>query len=170
MAYVVEVAEVVEALRDCLAEQLAASGQPLPARIEVRHGAEVTPVAGTRSDECCDGLAWVRVASMTPRADTDAVVLADGTFCGPDFWTLTVEVGVLRCWTFGDGAEGPTSADYLADTRRQLADMASMRRALKCCAEDWQAVEYSPEGPEGTCLGGTWTATLVMDDCDECED
>lgn len=168
MAFVNELTEVVEQLRDCLAEQLATTGYPLPARIEVRHGAEVTPVAGTQEDECCSGLAWVRVSSMAPRADEDPVILADGTVCGFDQWTVTVELGVLRCWDFGDGAQGPTSAQYLADTRRQLADMQAMRRALLCCTEDWRPVEYTPEGPEGTCLGGTWSATLLLDDCDEC--
>lgn len=170
MAFVNELTEVVEQLRDCLAEQLAASGYPLPARIEVRHGAEVTPVAGTRADECCDGLAWVRVSSMGLAADDAPLILADGTRCGFDQWQVTVELGVLRCWTFGDAAEGPTSDQYLQDTRRQLADMQAMRRAIVCCGEDWRPVEYTPEGPEGTCLGGNWTATLLLDDCDECGD
>ena len=36
--------------------------------------------------------------------------------------------------------------------------------------QDVTPVEYTPLGPEGLCFGGSWTATMELDDCADCEE
>jgi hypothetical protein len=146
----------------------------MPGKIEVRPGAAFAPYFSTTEDECKCGVAWVRLVGIALGAggDEEPQRNAAGMLCGPRQWTATVEVGVQRCPTLGTASAVPTGAESLADTLVQLSDERAMRAALLCCfgrSQDITPGEYTPIGPEGMCYGGTWTATMVLDDCDDCE-
>ena len=169
---------ILDGLRACLQAELERAalhgGPPVPGKIELRPGAAFAPYFSTTEDECKCGVAWVRLAGLaladTPGQDGPQRNAA-GNLCGVVQWTATVEIGVQRCPTFGDAHKLPTAAEARADTQRQLADMRTMLSAMRCCfgrIQDVTPGEYTPIGPEGLCLGGSWTATLTLDDCDDC--
>lgn len=173
---------LLQGLRACLEHELqrradlgvAQGGAPLPGKIEVRPGAAFAPYFSTTEDECKCGVAWVRLAGISfgTGEDSAAPRNAAGMLCGPQQWTATVELGVQRCPTFGNAHNNPTRAESLADVLVQLSDERAMRAALRCCFGNVQDVtpgEYTPIGPEGFCYGGQWSATMILDDCDDCE-
>jgi hypothetical protein len=173
---------LLQGLRACLQAELqrradigvAGGGAPLPGKIEVRPGAAFAPYFSTTEDECKCGVAWVRLSGITMGGTGQDEALprnAAGALCGPQQWTATVELGVQRCPTLGDAHTNPTAVESLADTLVQLSDERAMRAALRCCFGSTQDVtpgEYTPLGPEGLCYGGQWSATMVLDDCDDC--
>jgi hypothetical protein len=62
----------------------------------------------------------------------------------------------------------PSVDDQLSATRTQMAEMAAMRRAIRCCMaadEDGKEISYAlgvytPAGPEGGCVGGGWSVIV----------
>lgn len=182
-AQITQLPGLLQGLRTCLQAELQrradigveAGGAPLPGKIEVRPGAAFAPYFSTTEDECKCGVAWVRLVGIelggTSMGDDGPQRNGAGFLCGALSWTATIELGVQRCPSFGDAHTNPTAAESLADTLRQLSDERAMRAALRCCfsTQPVTPVEYAPIGPEGFCLGGTWTATMELDDCDDCE-
>ena len=146
------------ALSQCLCEELTATGL-LPG--ECFCGVVPGDQAAYDSDE---GLAWVRLDSAYPytsfpNRDSDL------SNCGKPL-AFDVEVGVLHCITAMDNAGNPATAlEKFEATRRQLATMAAMRRAIICCAPENLVVlnSYTPIGPEGTLVGGSWSVTLGVE-------
>lgn len=150
----------VTVLASCLCAEIEVSGlgpvclcSPLP-------GADIALDYGT------EGMAWVRVMGLWPSATFPS---ADGIGRGLGRSTCTsplavqVELGVARCAPMpGDDGEPPSMVDQFEATRRQLADMAAMRRAVVCCQGKDARYRidlgpYSPGGPTGGVLWGTWT-------------
>ena len=87
-----------------------------------------------------------------------------GEYSCSNQWEVTVEVGILRCAPMMD-ADGnlPDMAEHLAAAMQQNFDMGLMLQTLMCCETparfDGPAIgPYIPQGPEGTCVGGSWTA------------
>jgi len=175
---------ILQGLRACLEHELtrraADGGAPVPGKIEVRPGAAFAPYFSTTEDECKCGVAWVRLVGVALGGGDDGPTRnAAGRICAAITWTVTVELGVQRCPAFGDAQHVPTASDSLNDTLTQLSDERAMRAAMLCCfpndpdpnvpGQDVTPVEYTPIGPEGFCFGGTWTATMELDDCDDCE-
>lgn len=102
-----------------------------------------------------DGIAWVRLIAVAPVAGLDR------SSCGVPL-EAEIEVGVLNC------APTPTARGVLPDeaalresARLQMAAMDAMRRAITCCYEgDHLSLGiYTPLGPQGGLVGGSWTAT-----------
>ena len=153
------------ALSACLCAELTASGLPTPCFCGVLPGANV-PMSycgecGGFSDAKCGGQAWVRLDSVFP--STIFPSPADTTQCSTGL-AASIEIGVLRCMqVMEEGGEAPSLDEQVRATRLQMADMQAMRRAVMCC--DWRAdpdhkillTTYVPVGPEGGCVGGTWT-------------
>lgn len=158
---------VAQELLDCLNTALQARPAP-PANIMLRPGEEVTPLLSTVRDECCEGLAWVRVASHTVSPSFDE--RASGT-CAVRGRRYTLEMGVVRCAPT-PGASGIPTADQWNTLAAQLdSDLDAMEAAL-CCVEPFVksrglfppvAGEYSPRGQDGNCIGGTLTIELEAD-------
>jgi hypothetical protein len=176
---------LLQGLRACLEAELirraADGGAPVPGKIEVRPGAAFAPYFSTTEDECKCGVAWVRLVGVAIGGGDDGPPRnAAGRICGAITWEATVELGVQRCPAFGTAHVNPTGAESLGDVLTQLSDERAMRAAMLCCfpnspdpqapGQDVTPVEYTPIGPEGMCFGGTWTATLTLDDCDDCEE
>jgi hypothetical protein len=61
-----------------------------------------------------------------------------------------------------EGGDFPTAEQQFEATRLQMADMQAMRRAIQCClAKDKHVLgAYTPIGPDGNAVGGTWTVSI----------
>lgn len=107
------------------------------------------------------GMAWVRLvdsypstvfptANTTPRASCSASLVA------------TLEVGLLQCAPqMGPDGSPPTQAEQFEAARLQIAGMRAMQQAIACC--DLPIVtlgSYTPNGPLGGLVGGTWNINV----------
>lgn len=164
---------IADSLLNCLAAQVAELEYP-PAQVCLRAGASVEPQLSTTTDECCDGLAWVRHADTVPSSSfpaADEVV----SRCGPLGWAVTFELGIVRCAPTPDPTDLITCAQWTDLSYRLMDDDAAMLRAVVCClaAADtdrrYTVGSYTPLAVAGRCAGGTRTVTVQVDEC-LCED
>lgn len=158
--------EAAQSLLACYESALAATAQP-PAKVGLRHGAEVVPQLGTQEDECCSGLAWVRIVSVENISAEDP-----NAVCVGSQRRLTLEMGAVSCLGFGT-VENPLSADAWTDVALlQDAYHGAMEAALCCAYEDLATVlgvhayagPYEPTGPDGNCVGAVMQV-IVETDC-----
>jgi hypothetical protein len=157
--------DAAQALLACLETALNARANP-PARVMLRAGEVVTPLLGTSEDECCDGLAWVRIAGVARRTDFDAIQPCVGTGR-----RLTLEMGVVRCAPTSDSATVPTEEQWTNAALQLDSDHDAMEAALCCLADtgDWDPLPelgadgYRPTGVDGNCIGGLMTVELEVD-------
>lgn len=136
-----------------------------PGQICLRHGTQGIPLLGTGADECCNGLAWVRVATVEPRYDRNESVAA----CFPSTEVITLEIGAVFCMPWGSVQAPPTCDQWTQVAVRADSDRGAMKAAV-CCARGIIAPEYTmlaqqylPYGPDGNCIGGTMTITVEAD-------
>lgn len=166
---------LAQELLACLETALLAGPNPPPAsKIMLRAGAEVTPLLGTGTDECCTGLGWVRIATVSgvkQLGDPDNV---SGCFNAER--TLVLELGVARCAPMSDISSVPSEDQWAAAALQLDADMGAMEAAVCCAFGDLDsdppspAIEvsvgsYQPFGVDGNCIGGTMTVNLRLDAC-----
>lgn len=168
--------EVADLLRACLEAQ--DWGTETPAEICHRPGAEVPLNVGTAQDECCSGLAWVRVAGIDPVFDPSVSEDPDFDPCAVGARRVTLELGVARCNPFGTNGAGPTCDQWTALALRMDQDATAMRRAVCCLASNEQVGEYKPVyrvlpgawaplESSGGCAGGTLQVSVWIQ-CEEC--
>lgn len=162
---------LAQELLACLQTALLAGPNPPPAsKIMLRAGAEVTPLLGTTTDECCTGLGWVRIARVTgvrQLGDRDNVT------CFQQERTLVLELGVARCAPMTDYQTVPSEDQWLASALQLDADMGAMEAAVCCAfgdiegsaAEEVAVGDYTPFGVDGNCIGGTMTVSIRMQNC-----
>lgn len=133
----------------------------------LRFGNQVNPTMGTLTDECCTGLAWVRVVTVEGLQDPSA---PDFNVCMSAERRLTLEMGTARCITFGTVEAGPTCDQWTEAALKMDADHEAMEQALCCFREVVQGMPfppaaitvgtYEPFGPDATCISGTLQITL----------
>jgi hypothetical protein len=114
-------------------------------------------------DEGC-GQAWVRLVTAYP---SSAVGIADTNpgNCGKGVG-FDVEIGILRCISIEDNGGAIEAEEMLSATSLQIADMLTMQQALMCCSVDsdnFVLGAYTPIGPEGMFVGGSWLASVLID-------
>ena len=162
---------LAQELLACLQTELTASPYPiLPQHVMLRAGAEVTPLLGTTDDECCRGLGWVRIASVSGVRELGTL---DNVSCFSQERTLTLELGVARCAPSSDTAGVPTEDQWLVAALTLDEDQGDMEAAICCAfgdiegsfAEEVAVGEYRPFGVDGNCIGGTMTVTVRMTVC-----
>jgi hypothetical protein len=162
---------LAQELLACLQTALAAGPQPIPANhVMLRAGAQVTPLLGTARDECCEGLGWVRVQSVSGVRQLDDRL---NVTCFEADRTLTLEMGVVRCAPSADASSVPSEDQWTAAALQLDADMGSMEAAVCCAfgdlegsaAEEISVGEYQPLGVDGNCIGGTMTVLIRMTNC-----
>lgn len=170
-------APVAAELLACFTEQLETLPEP-PKYIQMRVGQETGPLIGPGVDECCSGLAWVRVAGVRP--SWDSFPQTDNTWlpCGPLAYAVDLEMGIAFCMPWSDSGESfdnvdpPSTADWAQAFATQMRDQTIMRRTAACCFRPTQrrAVgEWTPLPVEGGCTGGKLTVTVsVMNPCSDC--
>jgi hypothetical protein len=168
---------VAQELLSCFTEQLNSLAAP-PARIQLRVGQETGPLAGPNFDECCAGLAWIRIASIYP--SWDSFPAADNTWlpCGPLAYAVVLEMGVAFCMPWSDSEDSfdnidpPNAADWATAFDTQMQHQTLMRRAAACCWRSTQrrAVgEWTPLPVEAGCTGGKLLVTVsVPAPCADC--
>lgn len=162
---------LAQQLLACLQTRLTASPYPIaPAHIMLRAGGEVTPLLGTRDDECCRGLGWVRVQSVSGVRTLGEL---ENVTCFQQERTLVLEMGVARCAPSSDIASVPTEEQWTDAALRQDEDMGDMEAAVCCAfgdieniaAEEVAVGEYQPFGVDGNCMGGTMLVSIRMTAC-----
>lgn len=149
---------LAQTLLQCLEDALVANGNP-PGIICLRHGDHVSPMLSTTTDECCTGLAWVRVVS-TNRADRFDT---GSSSCINHLRMTTLEMGVVRCMPTPPADQIVTCDQWTAVAVQADSDHSAMEAALCCLVADgllpgdpeYRASLYEPRGPDGNCVGGT---------------
>jgi hypothetical protein len=168
---------IAQELMACFEEQL--STLPVPPRyIQIRVGTEGGPLIGPNVDECCAGLAWIRVANVYPSWDSFPAEDNTWTPCGPLAYAVVLEMGVSFCMPWSDSDESfdnldpPSQADWAEAFNTQMVHQTLMRRTAACCFRPTQrrAVgEWTPLPVEGGCTGGKLTVTVsVPAPCSDC--
>lgn len=153
--------DTLEQLAACLCAQIITDGSPGVCFCGVVPGESVALDYQGDCDDVC-GMAWVRLTSVYP-ATVMGTPSVEPNNCAMGLG-FDLELGVVRCSSLPDDQGNPPSAaDLLGDTTLQVADMFSMRAAILCCgqASDWLLGLYTPIGPEGGVVGGTWAASSM---------
>lgn len=165
-----------QALRDCLCAQMnLLPVDDRPERCCLLAATDFELGVSLLEDACRCGTAWVRIAGFDP-SSSFPLPQELATPCGPDQWSLTLELGVARCPPIGTAERLPTCDELEAYTVKVMADAQAMRNAVFCCFAPgrpangrllllggWQAF-----GPEGMCGGGKMTLQVQIPKCDEC--
>lgn len=102
---------------------------------------------------------WVRVDDVSVTGTTEGF---GGTCAG--LFSLSLEVGVLRCFGIEEGGEAPTASDVLQAAMQAMEDMNTIYCAAMSC-EVWESItagQWQPEGPLGGQYGGTWAFTVEL--------
>lgn len=165
---------ILDALLLCLETEVAKVPHP-PASVCMRPGDRVDLLVAQGRDECCEGLAWVRLAQIYPSAQFPAA--DEGYQKCLRGWAVVVELGVARCAPVGDERRLPSCDEWTETTNLTTADAAALRRAamrLKTL-EDFRFTmtvpgAWEPMTTEGGCVGGAMLLTVQAMPCDVLED
>lgn len=159
--------ELLTDLAACLCVTLEDWGLPTPCFCGVLPGQIVALdyFGGCEDDACGDGMAWVRMAGLYPAAAVGVPQQISGN-CDASLG-LDLEIGVMRCISAGENDGSPVSPQELADAAFQQSQEAlAMRAAVACCSpltsKQYILGIYTPYGPEGGMVGGTWSAVVVL--------
>jgi len=168
---------VANQLLACLTDQMNTLVSP-PERIQLRVGTDTGPLIGPNVDECCAGLAWVRVADVYPSWNNFPGPDNDWLPCGPLAYAVVLEMGSAFCMPWSDSddtfdnIDPPSTQDWETAFTTLMQHQTLMRRAAACCFHPTQrrAVgEWAPLPVEGGCTGGTLRVTVsVMAPCGDC--
>jgi len=152
------VAVTLEAIADCLCNQITSDGLPPVCYCGVMPGSiAVADRVGNCGDVC--GMAWVRLDQMYP-AVTVGVPSGDPGNCQRGLG-LDIELGILRCFP-----TEPTDQELFSSTELQILDAETLFRAVTCCPAipqmDCVVAPYTPLGPDGGTVGGTLSISMMM--------
>lgn len=156
--------QAAEDLLICLNTAAADISSP-PANSSLRSGAAIALDISQNQNECCDGLAWVRIGDEYPMAvfpEQDTTPQP----CGYNVWAVELEIGIARCAPIGDINNTPTYDEHYALARLLEEDAAAIRRAYCCFTTDRLTVQslgrLAKFGPEGGCVGTIATVTVQI--------
>ena len=165
---------ILDALLACLETQVARVPDP-PAVVCMRPGDRVELLIAQGQDECCAGLAWVRLAQIYPSSEFPTQ--DEGFVKCQTGWAVVVEIGVARCAPVGDERNLPTCDQWTKVTNNTTADAAALRRTLLCfrALDDHRFTmmvpgSWEPLTTEGGCVGGAMTLTVQASMCDTLEE
>lgn len=113
----------------------------------------------------CGGMGWVRFASGTPSVSGSS----NDVTMDSCYWGLShqIEMGVMRPAPIPDETfntvELPSDAELSAAAEAQINDMSAMHRAIKAARAEFELLPgaYTPIGPVGGTVGGTWSLMVV---------
>lgn len=110
-----------------------------------------------------NGMSWVRLTSAFQSTAFPAQDM-DMSPCGKPL-AADIEVGVLHCAPkISAGKVLPTADEQWESARLQVATMDAMRYAITCCMDndvvDIALGIYTPVGPNGGLVGGTWNVNV----------
>lgn len=144
-------------LTECLCAELEASGLTAKCRcIPIPGDGPVLDFCGEGCDgdgDGCSGQAWVRLVQAYPAFAPGVPALEANSRAPLGF---NVEIGVARCFVWNSEDDSV----ILDGARKQMADMAAMRRAIVCCFKknerDHVLGAYTPMDADGGCLWSVW--------------
>lgn len=163
---------LAQQLLACFTTQVSQTTDP-PARVGLRPGDQVAFLMSLTTDECCEGLAWVRIDNVYASSEFPA---PDETprEAGPYGWAVVLEVGVARCAPVGTATEIPSVAEWTALAEAQASDDAAIRRAIACCwadtDTDYVIGDRTALPVEGGCAGVTRLVAVAAANLDCCEE
>lgn len=150
----------------------AADTLPSPPKYRsIRGGGSVVAGIDPTTDECCEGLAWVRVVSISPTADFPTPASGYQPCPAPEL-AVELELGIVRCSPYFAGGQNdallPTTAMHLAAVQAVMADAAALRTAACCLAAQRTLTigTWSPVENEANCTGGTLRVTVAVPFCE----
>lgn len=114
-------------------------------------------------DECRAGQLSARVSALTPHRSASA---RPATFnpCTVDYWSVTVEILLLRCApTIASNASFPPAATLTKSGNEVLGDVGSILATLVTLDFVDDVPTWTPRGPAGGCVGTMWTFTMKVD-------
>lgn len=153
----------------CLSTQVAQLEKP-PANVMLRSGTQVNYLMSLTRNECCEGLAWVRVAQIVPSSG-NSWPAQDQTpqRCGTQRYAVELEMGVVRCAPVATAQAIPSDDRWNISTIDTLADFAAMDRAICCFLEGFTGLAlpgaWNPIAVQGMCVGGTMNLTASANPC-----
>lgn len=156
------IAKPIKDMLQGLSEQLCSAiddrGWPEPCLCTVMEG-EIVPF--DYCDSCSGGMAWVRLVRMSP---PDTAVQQNT--CATSV-NIEVEMGIIRAAPMPDDDNTlPTADEHLDAARHQIDEAEVMFNTLRLMqtpqGERFFNLNYAPIGPDGGCVGGTWTATVAL--------
>lgn len=145
----------------------------VPKNIGLRPGDSVAFYVSRMRDECCEGLAWVRVVSVAPSSSAqwpNPDITPQS--CYPLRYAVVLEMGIVRCAPAPGANDIPSQDAWDNLTELILNDMAAMQNAACCFGEDFNGLyltgTWTPLSIEGACAGGSMTLTASASPCN-CE-
>lgn len=159
--------------RSCLVTEVGKLQYP-PSRVQIRPGALFEFQADNITNECCDGIAWVRRGVLTPTTGAWPNPQADSEVNPPPMYSVQLELGIMRCVPIAADVDGSivTEAQWLQAAQNAEDDAAALRRVV-CCLRDIygnRAVIENPTVPleNGGMCGGQVVTLLVRAPACEC--
>jgi hypothetical protein len=157
----------------CLTVAVQAAENP-PANIQFLPGQQAGEDISIYEDLCCEGTAFIRVATLYPSSQQFPAPDTEAIPCQLQGMALNYEMGIMRCSPVGDAAQVPTSAAWLAAHRQSMIDAQSLYTAA-CCYKGQYDLDamligpWAPLGPQGGCLMGSITLThSIIGNCRVC--
>lgn len=158
----------------CLGEQVAQLEKP-PTNVMLRSGNQVNFLMSLTKNECCSGLAWVRVAQISPSSGQNFPA-QDQTpqRCGTQRYAVELEMGVVRCAPVATAQAIPSDDRWNISAVDTLADFAAMDRAICCFLDGFGGLAlpgaWNPIAVQGMCVGGTMSITASANPCNCVDD
>lgn len=161
---------IQEELLDCLTVAFNDGQHPDPPKLICHrsgNGATIPQInPNTKVNECCGGLAWVRLMTFYPTTGDRQLSVADTTDNCFHMQALRIEIGALRCWPHA--GKYASCDDWAKNANLVDEDGAALRRAIKCCfvpghANDGVKViqgAWAAAGISGQCVGGIIPLTI----------
>lgn len=162
-------------LLTCLGQEVARTPRGAVKHLRITPGEiVVAALAPNGVNECCDGIASVRLVRFHPTDHFPGESMRAATEGGVTSWAVEVEMHVVRCAKEPGPMQAPPDSAYTGDANDLLNDWAAMRRAVCCLYDAGLVLDYVigngvPTPVEGGCMGTVLNATLQVT-CAECAD
>lgn len=153
----------------CLDLQVQQLEKP-PRDVMLRSGNQVNFLMSLTKNECCAGLAWVRVAQITPSSGQNWPAQdLQPQRCGTQRYAVELEMGVVRCAPVATDRGIPSEDTWNISAVDTLADFAAMDRAICCFQDGFTGLTlpgaWTPLAVQGMCVGGTMNLTVSAAPC-----
>jgi len=157
------VATMLIELADCVCEELATTGAGPTCWCGLWHGQAVTwDYCSECSGGVC-GMGWTRLVEIFPY-NVFPTATIDLKCVAP--LAAQVEVGCVRCMPTMETDGSLPGPEVIGDAAlAAAADAFALYRAVQCCApgRTLAVAGYTPVGPLGGCIGGTWQIFWAID-------